>query len=180
VQDGRGRLGALIGDDLVAGVIEIEAAQRNDRTGGNSGGSRVGDRALARPEAAGGEPPVVGEVDGGADLDVAQEDKRKGVGRAAVVLNDGDVAGGENGGYGRLLPLGSNVSKRLAEIRTDSSRRRRALPGVSWNAVRDGDCVIADMAIEFPRGPTTMRMTWRMAASNSLSRAAMLSHTATA
>jgi hypothetical protein len=107
VQDRRGRLIALVGDDLVAGVIEIEPAQRDGRAGGNGGGRRVGDRSLAQPEAAGGQPAVVGEIDGGACLDVAQEDERKGVRRGAVVLNDGDVADSENGGHDGFFPVGS-------------------------------------------------------------------------
>src|SRR5262245_26513664 len=67
-----------------------------DRSRGDCGGRGVGDRALARPEAAGGEPTVVGEIDCGADLDVAQKDERERVRGGGGVLNDGDVAGGEH------------------------------------------------------------------------------------
>ena len=94
VEDRRGRRIALIGDDLVAGIIEVEAGQRDDRTGGNRGRRRVGDRAFARPEAAGGQPAVVGEIDAGARLDVTQEDEGERVRGGAVVVNDGDVADG--------------------------------------------------------------------------------------
>ena len=63
MQDRRGRRIALIGDDLVAGIIEVKPGQRDNRTGGNRGGRRVGDRSFARPESAGGQPAVVGEID---------------------------------------------------------------------------------------------------------------------
>ena len=127
MQDGRARLGALIGDDLVAGVIEIEAGERDGRAGGDRAGRGVGDGSFARPEPAGGQPPVVGKIDAGTDLDVAQKNERECIRGTAVVLNDGDVAGGENGGHGGFLPLGSNASKHRAEIRADWSRRRRAV-----------------------------------------------------
>jgi len=99
IQDRRGGRIALIGDDLVAGVIEIEARQRDDGTGGNRGGRRVGDRAFARPESAGGQPAVVGEINDGARLDVTREDERERVCGAAVVLNDGDVADRQKGSH---------------------------------------------------------------------------------
>jgi hypothetical protein len=116
MQDRRGRRIALIGDDLVAGVIEIESAQRDGRAGGNGGGRGVGDRSFARAKSAGRQPPVVGEIDDGIRLDVTQEDEREGVRRAAVVLNDGDVADGENGGHGRLFPAGSSLRNGRVKI----------------------------------------------------------------
>jgi hypothetical protein len=121
MQNRRGDRIALIGDDLVAGVIEIEAGQRDRRASGDGGSRRVGDRAFGRPKSAGGLPAVVGEIDDRARLDIAQEDERERVGGAAVVLNDSDVADGENGGYGGLLPVGSRPRKRRAQIRADSS-----------------------------------------------------------
>jgi hypothetical protein len=65
---------ALIGNDLIAGVVEIEARECDHRPGSDRGGRRVGDGAFAGAEAAGRKPPVVREVDGGASLDVTQED----------------------------------------------------------------------------------------------------------
>ena len=99
VEDGRARLRSLVRDDLVTGIIEIEARQRDDGTGSNRGGRRVGDRAFAQPESAGGQPAIVGEIDDGAGLDVPREDERERVGGAAVVLKDGEVAGGQNGSH---------------------------------------------------------------------------------
>src|SRR6266511_533236 len=126
IQDRRGRRIALIGDDLVTGVIEIEARQRDDGTGSNRGGRRVGDCAFARPESAGGQPAIVGEIDDGACLDVTPEDKRERVCGAAVVLNDGDVAGGENGGHDDFLSGGSRLRKRRVEILSARNRREGA------------------------------------------------------
>lgn len=99
IQDRRARRIALIGDDLVTGIIEIETRQRDDRTSGNRGGRRVGDRSFARPESAAGQPAIVCEIDDGACLDVTREDEREGVCGAAVVLNDGDVADRQNGSH---------------------------------------------------------------------------------
>ena len=47
MQNGRGRRIALIGDDLVAGGVESEAAQRDDRSRRDRGGRRVRDRVFA-------------------------------------------------------------------------------------------------------------------------------------
>jgi hypothetical protein len=126
VEDRRGGRIALIGDDLVAGVIEVKPGQRDNRTRGNRGGRRVGDRSFARPESAGGQPAVVGEADAGACLDVTREDERERVCGAAVVLNDGDVAGGENGGYDDLLSGGSRLRNRRMEILPARIRREGA------------------------------------------------------
>jgi hypothetical protein len=141
MQNRRGDRIALIGDDLVAGVIEIEAGQRDRRASGDGGSRRVGDRAFGRPKSAGGLPAVVGEIDDRARLDIAQEDERERVGGAAVVLNDSDVRKSE-----RIRREGAAV-----------------FSGDSWSPVRDNGCAIANMGIEPPRRPTTMRTTRRMA-----------------
>ena len=137
VEDGRARLRSLVRDDLVTGIIEIEARQRDDGTAGNPpGGRRVGDCAFAQPESAGGQPAVVGEIDDGACLDVTREDERERVCGAAVVLNDGDVADGQNGSHQAASSIApcwrcredtDPVAKRLREELggNDGARKRR-------------------------------------------------------
>jgi hypothetical protein len=58
----------------------------------------LGHRALASPELAGSQPAIVGEIDGGPRLDLAQENERERVTDASIV-NDRDVADGKTGSH---------------------------------------------------------------------------------
>ena len=131
VEDGGARLRSLVRDDLVARVVQVEACQRDDCAGGDRGRRRVGHRAFAGPEAAGGQPAVVGEIDGGADLDRTQEDERERVRAGTVVVDDGNVAGGENGGHDSLLSVGSGLCRRRAE----SLRAARQASGTVFSGI---------------------------------------------
>src|SRR5262245_6189513 len=89
---GASRCITLVGDDLVAGVVEIEARKRDRRAGRDGGCGRVADRAFAGPETAGGQPAIVSETDDGAGIDVTQGHECETIRTAALVTDNCDVA----------------------------------------------------------------------------------------
>ena len=99
IDQGRGRCIALIGDDLVAAVVKIEAGEGDNRAERDVGSGGIADGALAGAESPGSQPPVVGEVDRGPCFDVAQGHEGEAVRIVAGVIDDRDVALSEYGGH---------------------------------------------------------------------------------
>ncbi len=157
VQEGRARRRPLIGQDLVARGIEREVLRREDRRVGAAGGTvggradhraggerrgrRVGVGALAGAEGVGaGAPAVIGEADGRAGLDVAQDHEGEIVRVGGVVADDGDVAGGKRRGHG------SRISGRAggAAAREAATRRRGAVGAYRGRDARRGTGLAGD------------------------------------